>query len=241
MKRYFSQFLLLLSAVSLLSACREESRLPAPKLSGTVPLILPVISTDPAKNHYDYTRTRASINQLATLTPATRPVFEFSFDLDNTRDKKVKAVEVYKSLLTGGRFTGYVFTDGSFSGRVLVGTYTSFPVTISLRSDEALKDLKRLIAQNGTTTPPALPLPYLLPVQASSNAQPNLLSLQRGTDAIVFTFEYIMEDDSRVVLTPVTKTSVVNAINGTVATTVDVLTTTTQVNFPYAAVAVIRD
>lgn len=240
MKQNLNQFLLLLSVVGLFSSCRESSRLPAPQLSGTVPLIAPQISSDPNKNHFDYTRTRSSVNALANLSNPTRPVFEFSFDLDNTRDKKVKAVEVYKSLLTGASFAGSVFTGGGFSARVLVGTYTSFPVSISLNSQDALTGLQRLIPQTGTT-PPALALPYLLTVKAATAQQPNLLSVQRGTDAIVFTFEYILDDDSRVILTPITKASVVDNINGTVAKTVDVLLSTTQVNFPYAAVAVIRD
>ncbi len=198
------------------------------------------ISSDPNKNHYDFARTRASNNALANLTNPTRPVFEFTFNIDNTRDKKVKAVEVYKSLLTGASFSGYVASGGSFGARVLVGTYTSYPVTISLNSQDALTDLKRIIGQTGTVAP-ALPLPYLFTVKAPSNTQANLISIKQGSDAVVFTFEYILDDDSRVILTPVTKTSVVDNINGTVARTVDVLATTTQVNFPYAAVAVIRD
>lgn len=242
MKQSFNQFLLLLSVVGLISSCRETSRLPAPQLSGTVPLIAPQLSADPDKNHYDYARTRSSKNALASLANPTRPVFEFTFDLDNTRDKKVKAVEVYKSLLTGATsFNGTVFNGGAFGTRVLVGTYTSFPVSVSLDSEAAIAGLQRVLPQPQVPAAPAPNVPYLLTVKAPTDIQPNLLSLKRGSDAIVFTFEYILEDNTRVILTPVTKTSVVDVIGGMTAKTVDVLVTTTQVNSPFAAVAIIRD
>ena len=231
MKNHIASLLLMLVVAGSLASCREESKLPAPKISGSVPLIFPQISSDPAKAYFDYDRARLSTNNLnnpsflPNIKDRTRPVFEFSFNLDNTRDKKVKVVEVYKSF----------YRPPSFGPRVLYGSYSSFPVTISLTSQDALTDLQRVIT--GQT-----PLPYLLNVKGANNVQANNLSALK-TDAVVFTFEYILEDDSRVILTPVINTAVGPAPGGTppATSTVPVLAATTQVNAPFAVVATFRD
>lgn len=226
MKNYLTYILLLLAGTGSLSSCRDASKLPAPPLAGEVPLIIPVISADPDKNHLDFTRTQLSDTRLATtpdLPNRTRPVFEFSFDLDNSRSKKVKTVEVYKSFLRGT----------SFGTRVLVGSYSSFPVTISLSSQDILTGLQRVIPQ-------ATGLPYLLDVKAANSVTTN--NLVSRNDAVVFTFEYVLDDNSRIILTPV---NMLTAGPGpgtatTPTTVVPVLATTAQVNAPYAAVAYIR-
>ena len=225
MKNIFASVLLLVSVAGSLTSCVDKSKLPAPPLAGSVPLITPVISSDPEKNHFDFTRTQVSDTRLATdvnITNRTRPVFEFSFELNNNRDKKVKTVEVYKSFLRGT----------TFGTRVLAGSYNSFPVTVSLNSQQALTGLQRVIAQ-------APALPYLLEVKGATAAAPNPIL---RNDAIVFTFEYVLEDDSRIILTPVTATAVGPSPGGVVPSspTVQVLATTTQIRAPYAVVAVIR-
>jgi len=226
MKNYLTYVLLLLAGMSSLTSCREDSKLPAPAIAGEVPLIIPVITSDPEKNHFDYTRAQLSDTRLANtpdLPNRTRPVFEFSFDLDNSRSKKVKAVEVYKSFLRGT----------TLGTRVLVGSYTSFPVTISLNSQDALTGLQRVIPQSPG-------LPYLLDVKSANSTTTNN-PISRN-DAIVFTFEYVLEDNSRVILTPV-NTVTVGPGPGTATTpttTVQVMATTTQTNAPYAAIAYFR-
>jgi hypothetical protein len=229
MKFTFRTLFLTLAAISGLASCREDSKLPAPKLSGSVPLIIPVVSADTAKQYLNYARTRASSATLATLNPPTRPVFEFSFNLDNTRDKKVQSVEVYKSFKRIGS------AGATFGNRVLVGSYTSFPVTVSLNSQDLLTDLNRIIIPSGPDKP------YLLAIKAASPTATNI-QVQRN-DAIVFTFEYVLEDGSRVVLTPLNYVTVGAPPGGTVPanTNIPVLATTTQVNAPYSIEAVIRD
>lgn len=228
MKIAIRTLFLTLAAIGGLASCRETSRLPAPKLAGSVPLTIPVVSSDTAKQYLNYARTRASTAALASLTPATRPVFEFSFNLDNTRDKHVQTVEVYKSFKRIGS------TGTFFGNRVLVGAYSSFPATVSLNSQDLLTDLNRIII-------PTTGDSYLLAVKASNPAASNI-QVQKN-DAIVFTFEYILDDGSRVVLTPLNYVTVGAPPGGTppAVTRVPVLATTTQVNAPYAIEAIIRD
>ena len=226
MKHSFRSFLLTLVAFSTLASCRDTSKLPAPKLLGSVPLITPVLSADTAKQYINFSRARASNAALTNLSPATRPIFEFSFDLDNSRDIKVATVEVYKSF----RRTGNPPTVGP---RVLVGAYNSFPVTISFNSQDLLTGLQRLVIPTDGSAA------YVLNLKAANPAASNLL-IQRG-DLIVFTFEYILEDGSRVILTPIINTKVSLTAGGPANTTVPVLAATTQINKPYAMEAVIRD
>lgn len=218
----------MLATLGGLASCREASRLPAPKLAGNVPLIIPVASADTAKQYLNYDRTRASNAQLANFPPATRPVFEFSFNIDNSRSKRVQVVEVYKSFKRGGS------AGAIFGPRVLLGSYSSFPVTISLDSQALLEGLQRIIIPSSGNT-------YLLALKA---ANPNASNLQvQRNDAIVFTFEYILEDGSRVVLTPLNYVKVGASPSGVVppVTNVPVLATTTQVNAPYSIEAIVRD
>lgn len=231
MKIAIRTLFLTLAAIGGLAACRETSRLPAPKLAGSVPLTIPVVSTDTAKQYLNYARTRASTAALALLAPATRPVYEFTFDLDNTRDKRVQTVEVYKSFKRIGS------TGTFFGNRVLVGAYNSFPATVSVNSQDLLTDLQRIIYPE----PPSPPTPYLLALKASNPAASNI-QVQKN-DAVVFTFEYILDDGSRVVLTPIKYVTVGASPGGTppAVTSVPVLATTTQVNAPYAIEAIVRD
>ena len=104
---------------------------------------------------------------------------------------------------------------------MLQGSYSSFPATVSVNSQDALTGLKRLLTVTGAA------LPTTSTLLGATNAQPN--SIVSG-DIIVFTFEYILEDGSRVVLTPLTK---VNLSDGT---TVQVISGT-QINPPYAVEA----
>lgn len=229
MKNHLAILLLLLSVAGGLTSCREESRLPAPKLLGSLPLITPVLSTDPEKAYFNFRRSQLSDNGLLTstaITNRTRPVFEFTFSLDNTRDLKVKTVEVYKSFQR----------ISDLGPRVLVGSYSSFPATVSLNSQDALAGLSRLITQ-----PPALP--YLLDIKATTPTANN--AIFNNLDSILFTFEYVLEDGRRIILTPVTKKILGNTpppANVPPRTpTVDVLANTTQINAPYSIKAVFRD
>ncbi|UOQ52859.1 hypothetical protein [Hymenobacter cellulosivorans] len=162
----------------------------------SVPLVLPQITT--GKDFFNILAARA-----ATNTNPTRPIFEFTLAPNQQRDLKLQTIEVYKS-----------FRRGDLLGpRVKVGDYSSFPATVSLTSTEALKDLQRY---TGTSLVSVIPPggPDVTNILLSPN------------DAIVFTFEYIVEGGRRIVLTPV------NSMN---------IPSGTQILAPYAAVAVFRN
>ncbi|GAC1373172.1 MAG: hypothetical protein NVSMB30_14830 [Hymenobacter sp.] len=202
---------MLVVALAGLGSCKESSRIPAPAVT-SVPLIFPKASTDVEKNHYDTQRAAASINNLPRLANPTRPVFEFTFDVPDQRDVKLKAVEVYKSFQRGI----------SIGPRVLVGAYSTFPTTVTLNSQEALTGLQRLFYSTGAT------LPTLRNLLAATPAAPN--EVLTG-DLIVFTFEYVLQDGSRVILTPL---SDVKLAGGAAAAKV---ISGTQINPPYALYA----
>lgn len=129
------------------------------------------------------------------------PVFEFTIDLKDQRDVQIAAVEVYKT------FRRRTPTASTVEPRILYTTVTSFPATLTIPFSEVLKNLTRTVTTNGQTTQ----VPFL----------PNFFV---RNDEIVFTFEYILTDGRRVVLTPLSN----GQIQGTMT------------NAPYAAVAVIR-
>jgi hypothetical protein len=174
MKNYFASFLLLLAATVSLSSCRETSRLPEPK-NESVPLIIPEIN--PAKYYFDFTRSSVSVNN-ATANNVVRPEFEFVVNPSQGYGE-LQTVEVYKSFKRGD----------TFGPRVKVRDLTSFPATITLNSQEALRDLYPS-SDPGT-----------LPVLGANNGAINRIA--RSGDAVVFTFEYIMKDGRRIILTPV--------------------------------------
>jgi hypothetical protein len=230
MKSYITRLLLLFSAAAALPACRETSKLPEPAYEN-LPLVVPKPSTDTAKAYLNYQRSRVSDNTLQTsssITNRTRPVFEFTFDLNNNRDRKVKTVEVYK---TFERVTSRDYPRGN---RVLVGSYSSFPATVTQGSQELLTGLYRAI--------PNSPSPYVLALKGKDSATLN--GVFKG-DAIVFTFEYILEDGTRIILTPVTSLKIGNNPGPPIVPapfpSMEVLTGSTQINFPYAIRAEFRD
>ncbi|GAB2692738.1 hypothetical protein GCM10011495_01990 [Hymenobacter frigidus] len=204
--------LILLSAMGSLSACKDSSKIPAPEVT-SVPLILPRLSSDPAKTYFDTQRANVSINRLATLPNPTRPVLEFFIDIPDQRDVKIKTVEVYKSFKRLGQPIG---------PRALSGSYTSFPATVSLTSQEALSGLQRLLFSTA-------PLPSLSLLLAATPSAPNTPNPISSGDAIIFTFEYVLEDGSRVILTPLTDVK----LDG-VGTPPARVISGTQINAPYA-------
>ena len=206
--------LLLLSVMGSLSACKDSSKIPAPEVT-SVPLIFPKFTSDPSKSYFDTQRASASINGLAVLPNPTRPVLEFTINLPDQRDVKIKAVEVYKSFQKPNQQIG---------PRALAGSYSSFPATVSLNSQDALSGLQRLAVVPGDA------LPSLSPLLLSTPSAPGARNPIVNGDFIIFTFEYVLEDGSRVVLTPLTDVR----LNG--GGTAKVISGT-QVNPPYALVA----
>ena len=205
--------LLFVSAMGSLSSCKEDSKIPAPDVT-SVPLIFPKVSSVIENDHFDTPRSAASINNLPRLANPTRPVFEFSIDIPDQRDVQIQSVEVYKS-----------FQRGIFIGpRVLQATYTSFPATVSVNSQDALTGLQRIfsaIPGSGTN------LPTLRNLLGATPSNPNEVL---AGDIIVFTFEYVLKDGSRVILTPLTD---VKLAGGGTAKVIS----GTQVNPPYALYA----
>lgn len=206
--------LVLVTSMGTLASCEDSSKIPAPEVT-SVPLILAKASSDPAKNYFDRQRAAASINGLTQLSNPTRPVFEFSFDIPDQRDVRLKTVEVYKSFKR----------DVTIGPRVLVGAYDSFPATISLNSQDALAGLQRLFLNGPTAT---LPTPGNL--LTSTPANPDTPNPLLNGDVVVFTFEYVLQDGSRVILTPLSDVKLANGA------TVKVISGN-QINPPYALYA----
>ena len=183
MKNYFASFLLLLSAAVGLSSCRESSKLPEPK-NESVPLIIPEIN--PSKSYFPFRRSQLSerirIDSLSTRPEYyTRPEFEFVVN-PSQGYAELQTVEVYKSFSRGG----------VYGPRVKVVDLTSFPATVTINSQDALRGLYPTAAAGA--------LPVLAnPATPTAN---NRITRIPG-DAIVFTFEYILKDGRRIILTPV--------------------------------------
>lgn len=197
--------MLLLSGLGSFSACKDASKIPAPEVT-SVPLISPVASPDPEKDHFDQQRAAASVDGLPSLPNPTRPVFEFTFDIPDQRDIQLRTVEVYKSFQRGN----------NIGPRVLAGSYSSFPARVSINSQDALTGLQRLYTSAGL----AIVTPLL---GVNSAARNQVLS----GDRIVFTFEYVLQDGSRVILTPLADVKL--ASGGTVK-----VISGNQVNPPYS-------
>ena len=213
MKKLLFSLLLLVSAGSV-SSCQDKDKLPAPEVK-SVPLIFPQVSSDPAKNHFNWQRSRA-----AESANPQRPVFEFTFDLGDQRDVQIRTVEVYKSYRRGA--------TGLIGPRVLAREVTSFPATITINSQEAITGLQRMQGQDA----PLLPL--LFPVKAASPTAPN--SQIVINDQIIFTFEYVLQDGSRVVLTPLNKVRVASPSTPEVE-----VVSGTQISPPFAVIATFRN
>ncbi|ALW85447.1 hypothetical protein AUC43_10275 [Hymenobacter sedentarius] len=105
--------------------------------------------------------------------------------------------------------------------RVLQGSYSTFPARVFLNSQEPLSSLQRLFFATGEV------LPSLRNLLGATPTSPN--EVLTG-DLIVFTFEYVLEDGSRVILTPL---SDVKLAGGATAKVIS----GTQINPPYALYA----
>ena len=205
MKNYISSFLLLLSTTIALSSCRETSKLPEPK-NESIPLIIPEINA--SKSFFPFRRSQLSerirIDSLS-LKPAyyTRPEFEFVVN-PSQGYAELQTVEVYKSFRRGS----------TFGPRIKIADLTSFPATITINSQNAMQDLLPSSAA-GT-----------LPVLANPATPTANNRINRTGDAVVFTFEYVMKDDRRIVLTPVSADNT--------------LLPSSLINVPLAAIAVFK-
>ncbi|MCB2407494.1 hypothetical protein [Hymenobacter lucidus] len=150
----------------------------------------------PGKDFYNVDTTKAVPSSVRN-----QPVFEFTINPGQDRDLKIDHVEVFKS-----------YRRGSVVGpRVKVGDYSSFPATITINSKDVLVGLQRLSDGKLLAVRPTNP-----------NAFNNLLL---AGDAIVFTFDIVVTDGRRIMLTSLNE---FNAPTGT------------QTLPPYAAIAVFR-
>lgn len=221
--------LALLASAAAASGCRETSKLPEPAIE-SMPLIFPEYSSDVNKTYYNFTYSNASLIDLVdTLgNPVKRSVFEFTINPTN-RDIKIRTVEVYKSfasLLTNGNGNtplGSPVPYGQsykFGPRVKVGDYNSFPAKISLDSKAALTGLYYLDTDGGSS--PIIPAYPALP---NGDYDDNTSGILKPGNAVMFTFEYVLADGRRIVLTPLDNRG---AITGTFTAV------------PYSALALFR-
>lgn len=207
---------LLLSAAATVAGCRETSKLPEPAIE-SMPLILPIASTDTARQYFNWKSSRSSENALPNIQAPNltyRPTFEFVI-APTERDIKVRTVEVYKSYAIPLNALGTAYR---FGPRIKYRDFSAFPATVTLDSNEALKGLTYL---DGTVTRPIV---QLLPDGRQDPGQ--FINFIDPNHAVVFTFEYILEDGRRIVLTPLDSRG---SISGTFASK------------PYAIYAVFRD
>ncbi|RYU79927.1 hypothetical protein [Hymenobacter persicinus] len=198
MKKLLFILATLVSTTGLLSSCKDESKDPLPDVQ-YAPVIFPKFTEGKSTFDYDLIRTQPPYPPGFVL-----PEIEFTFDPGDQRDIKLAAVEVYKTF----RRTNATSVDNS--PRVFVGSYSTFPATVRINGDDAIAGIKRLVG--GAMTPLVkntfVPRGVLAP------------------DAFVFTFEYVLQDGSRIILTPETKTGLDKGI-----------ATGAQANAPFAAVA----
>lgn len=208
--------LLVVSTIGSFSSCKDSSKIPAPDVI-SVPLIFPKISSTLSKSYFDTQRARASLTELPTLADPTRPVLEFTIDIPNQRDVQIKTVEVYKSFQRGSRIGPRAFS----------GSYSSFPATVSINSQDALTGLQQLFFATGK----ALPTLSNLIGGSPSTRNPIL-----NGDVIIFTFEYVLQDGSRVILTPLADVRLDNPTGAVPAPTAKVISGA-QISTPYALYA----
>jgi hypothetical protein len=202
MKNHFANLALSLMATLSLASCRESSKLPEPKYEN-VPIVIPEIN--PEKSFFDWNIARLSVNNAVGMT---RPVFEFTVN-PSQGYSELQTVEVYKSFRRGS----------TYGPRVKVTDVTTFPTTITLDSQQALDGLfpssQVYTTVNGvpTTTPV---LPRVLPVKGVDDASINRIDNPSvNKNAVIFTFEYIMKDGRRIIMTPL-NTSVNTSATGSI-------------------------
>lgn len=216
MKNLVIGLCLLIAAPAAMSGCRETSKLPEPAIEN-LPLILPIQSTDTARQYLNLKSSRSNETGLPNIEPPNlpyRPTYEFTIAPTAT-DVKIRTVEVYKSYAIP---LNALATAYKFGPRVKYRDFSSFPVTVTLNSNEALKGLS-YIDGSGVT----IPVVELLP---DGTQNPNkFINFVDVKHAVVFTFEYILEDGRRIILTPLDSRG---SILGTFALK------------PYAAYAVFR-
>ena len=98
--------------------------------------------------------------------------------------------------------------DGTLGPRVKVADLTSFPVTMSLTSQQPLTDL--YITNN--PLPITVPVtPPLTPIKTTTTTGLNRIL---SGDAGIFTFECVLSGGWRIVLTPLTTTGITGVVTG---------------------------
>lgn len=201
MKKIILGLFLLASATATLSSCKDTDKIPAPEYE-ELPLIFPQVSSDTSKAFIKNDVAILSTNSFADSVTKygssyTRPVFEFTI-APTDRSLKIRTVEVYKSHGVSAGGGNYTYTP-----RVKQGDYSSFPATISLNSDQILDGLT---FNNG-----AAGYFLLVPRLANGSVDPTQKHTRfiAGSSVVLFTFEYILEDGRRIVLTPLDRNGVV--------------------------------
>ena len=192
MKRIFLGLLMLASATGTFSSCKDSAKIPAPA-EEDMPLILPHFAMgDKTTSYLDYFRARYSAQQLID-SGATRP--SISFIIDPSMADKIRTVEVYKSFgtfNTSSLRNGFPNSYSNIYPRVKAAEFSTFPAMYKANSEEIAEGLTRAGAP-------------VKPVSGVYQAfTPNAV--------IIFTFEYILKDGRRIILTPLDRRG---AISGT--------------------------
>ena len=189
---------LLLSAATGLSSCKDSAKIPAPAQED-LPLLFPRFEIgDKETSFLKYSTTRMSEDELRAAG-LTRPTVKFVIEQVANRDLKIATLEVYKSY---GRGANSVF---SYTPRVKLAEYpgSALPITATFKSDQLLAGLTFDAGSNAYS-----PIVKLQPDGITPDPQ---FSNNNFTDTsrILITFEYIMEDGRRIILTPLSRAGVV--------------------------------
>lgn len=175
MKNFAFAASLLLASSAVFTSCYDRDRDPMPEYTS---IGLVKATLDPATDTIDFTTARA-----APATNPTRPIVRFTLDLYSQRDIKITKVYIYRTIRRGT-------TTFSYSPRFLLDSVTTFPTTLEYNTQQLLTGVSRL----DLTTKPITVIPAINPVPTFPNRIFN-------NESFLFTYEYILENGKRIILT----------------------------------------
>ncbi|GAB2965894.1 hypothetical protein GCM10027048_39880 [Hymenobacter coalescens] len=172
MKKILFALWLGVAAVSMTS-CKDEDKDPLPKFE-EVPLVLSALTT-------------ATYTQADARSTTANPVISLTTNVTGPNLDKVESVEIYKSLRNIVRNAQGQLALQTLP-RVLVRTIPPAPTTTEISFNDLVANMQR----RGPSSGSAFDAPLAPLTRASLTAQ----------ESFVFTYELVMKDGRRVVLTP---------------------------------------